>query len=351
MSERSDSQNLSANRLYEVLKKSKYDPTKEPPADTTILSIDGRQVGTLGNFIAFTGRPKVGKTTFLSAALASAMVPFDVWGLKITLPDDRPFIQYYDTEQSAYQFHRLMNRAKKMMGMDNLPRAISGFLLREFPAAELMKLIEHGIKLNPKCSCVFIDGLLDLCENFNDEGESKKVINWLKKITKVYNILVIGVIHQSKKEQYTLGHLGSAIDRYAESTLLIEKDQTKKYITLSAQLLRNTIDEFPPITIMFNGTDFVKADTPLKTATRALDKGPWDYQDGEHKVMLSELIPEVGCSYDDLILGIYELKALSSKAKGRTFVKYWREQGYVFVDKDKIYHRSIDSKLFIASKN
>lgn len=336
-----------AKLLYEELQKARYDPNAPPPPDTTLLTIGGRSIGSLGNFIALIGRPKVGKGVYLVATLASAFLPGDIWGIKIQLPPDRPFVQYYDTEQGLFHYHRQMTTVKNYIGMDNLPRTLSGFLLREVPAEDTMSMIEVGIWTNPKVSVVFIDGLLDLCVNYNDERESRKVIEWLLRITKQYNVLVIGVIHQSKKEQYSIGHLGSAVDRYAESTLLIEKDTSKKFITLSAQLLRNTIDEFPPITIHHNGERFEQSDTPMKAKQLQGPKQPAELEVSEHKYMISEVIRDGGIGYDDVVQALCEVKAFS-KVLSKKFISYWVSKAFIFRDDSKMYHRSKEAKLFIA---
>jgi hypothetical protein len=282
--------------------------------------------------------------------VASAFTPGEVWDCKVTLPEGRNHILYNDTEQSHYAFHRVMNRTKAHIGLDNLPRRITGLMLRKFGPEVLMELIEYAIIKDPEIGMVIIDGFLDLCRNYNNENDAFTVITWLKHITAKFNILVVGVIHQSKKEAYSLGHLGSAIDRYAESVLLIEKDQSKKFLTMSAQLLRNTIDEFPPVTVQFNGVDFEKSTINIKAIKQQPEsKGPFDYTATEHSYMLNEILPSSGASYDDLIQGIYELKAVS-KIKARAFVKYWREKGMVFQDKDKIYFRREDSRLFIVKE-
>lgn len=342
-----DAQGLSQTRLHELLKKSKYDPTKEPPPETGILWIGEQLVGCLENFVTFVGRPGEGKTTLLRAALSSAYAPYDIWGIKMNLPPDRQHIQYYDTEQGLYHFHRLMCGAKKMMGRDNLPQQISGFLLREHDPDTMMGIIEYGIKMNPKCSVVFIDGLLDICANYNGETESKRVVEWLKRITKQYNIMGMSVLHQSKKGEFSIGHLGSAVDRAAQSIFLVQKDETKRYITLSAQKLRDNFIEFNPITITFDGTEFVQADVDMKAKKARINKPPAEFSATEHKYMISEVVPDGGVSYDAMLEGLWELNG-TSKQKARGFIAYWRAQTLIFKDNANLYHRSKEAKLFIV---
>lgn len=326
--------------IDEALRLARFDPHSEPPPDTPVLTIQGRCIGTLGNYAAVTGRPKVGKTLFLSAMLASAYTPYDIWDCKINLPPDRQDIAYFDTEQSKYAFYRLMKRTKAHMGMENMPNMVQSYLLRKFDPAIIMGMIERALQLNPEISVAFIDGMLDLCRNFNDEREAFEVIQFLKRVSEERNVLLIGVIHQSKRESYSLGHLGSAVDRYAESTLTIEKDDSKKFITLSAGLLRNTIDEFSPITIMWNGNDFERTDIDVTSKKlKSIDKPPEAYTETEHRYFLNNILPSDGFMYDELVQQVVEGKGVT-KIKAKCFIGHFIKHNLIYKGKDKLYRQT-----------
>ena len=105
------------------------------------------------------------------------------------------------------------------------------------------------LKNNPECSILCVDGFLDLCFNYNDEVETRKLTNWFKKITKEFNIMLLGVLHLGKSGgQETLGHLGSNTDRWANSTLIVEKDKQNNQYVLKPKFLRSAGD-FEPIAI------------------------------------------------------------------------------------------------------
>jgi hypothetical protein len=198
---------------------------------------------------------------------------------------------------------------------------------------------------------VFIDGLLDLCRNFNDERETFGVIEFLKTVSEEKNVLIIGVIHQSKRETYSLGHLGSAVDRYAESTVSIEKDDSRKFITLSAGLLRNTIDDFSPITIMWNGNDFERTDIDVTSKKmKSNDKPPEAYTEVEHRYFLNNILPSDGVVYDDLVGEIVEGKGVT-KVKAKAFISHFIKHGLVYKGKDKLYRQTNQKVLFAAVKN
>jgi hypothetical protein len=98
-----------------------------------------------------------------------------------------------------------------------------------------------------------VDGLLDLCLDYNDPKETRLVTNWLKRITKQYDILLMGVLHLGKGQGETLGHLGSNTDRWSQSTMIVEKNKDAGQFVLKSKYLRSDGD-FEPVAIMnFDG--------------------------------------------------------------------------------------------------
>jgi hypothetical protein len=329
------------------LAKLKYDPHCIPPKDHAVFSVQDRTVGSLGNFIAFTGPPKEGKSLFLAGALASSGIPGDIWGMKLALPEGRGLIQQYDTEQSLYQFHSRMNLAKDMMGRDFLPKNISSFLMRGLGADEMLQMIEYGIAYNREVSVVFIDGLLDLCNNYNSEVESIKVSSWLKRVTRQYDILIIAVIHVTKRDKFSLGHLGASVDRFGQSILRVEKDESKKFITMSPVYLKDSIDEFKPVTIMHDGERFVKADMAFTALEKKKDVPPEGVPITEHKYMVSISVSNEGSTHKEVIERLAEMKGFT-KVRCKAFFRYWFEHNLIERQADGLYVKSKEAKLFIS---
>jgi len=55
------------------------------------------------------------------------------------------------------------------------------------------------------------------------------------------NILIITILHLGKKDNSSIGHIGSASDRYAQSTLLVEKTKEGTFIC-APKFLRSAKD-------------------------------------------------------------------------------------------------------------
>jgi hypothetical protein len=107
---------------------------------------------------------------------------------------------------------------------------------------------------------------LDLIADFNSVEQSFYLVQWLKRITKIHNLLIISVLHLGKKDQNSLGHIGSYLDRKAQSVLKIEKNSQTRTIDLTSQFLRST-DEINPISIQFIGDSWQQVNTEKSEST------------------------------------------------------------------------------------
>lgn len=241
----------------QILALRKYDPGKTIPPEQVIFTIQDKVIGTVENYCVFSGQAKVGKSTFLTSCIASAFVPnfSDVFGMKLKPIPGRGKVCFFDTESSSYDFYRVIDRIKKFAYRETLPENLDAYNTREDNPAAIRKMIVAYLEANPDCSILIVDGFLDLVMNYNDEVETRLLTNWFKKITKQYQILLIGVLHLSKGAGQTIGHLGSNTDRWAQSTLLIEKDETTRQLICKPKFLRSA-DTFDPIALQSHNGQF-----------------------------------------------------------------------------------------------
>jgi len=236
-----------------------FDPLLIPEQENIILKIGGKTAGTLENYCIYAGAAKAGKSTFISGLIASAFVPWDQFGQKLLLPEKRPKLALFDTESSTWDLYRTVKRIKDYADVKMLPGYFTVYSMREDQPKDILSMIETYLKLTPECAVIVIDGLLDLCLNYNDEIETRLLTNTLKRLTKVYNCFIISVLHLSKNSGETLGHLGSNTDRWAQSTFIIKKVQETQQITLEAKFMRSDANP-DPIAIEWNGTNFSQTD-------------------------------------------------------------------------------------------
>lgn len=243
-----------------------------PPPDVQIISIREKMIATTCNYIVYSGLPKTGKSTFISGLIASAFLPNEVFGQKIHLPENRKKIALVDTEMSPYDLHRARERISKLADrpIDRIAERLDIFSMREDPPPVIREFIENYLKETPAACVVIIDGFLDLCMNYNDEVETRAVTNWLKRLTKVYDCCIVGVLHLSKNAGETVGHLGSNTDRWAQSTMTIKRVKETRQLVLEPKFLRSS-DDFDPVAIYWDDdfkkwreADYVKPPEPVK---------------------------------------------------------------------------------------
>jgi hypothetical protein len=167
-----------------------------------------------------------------------------------------------------------MDRIKKVAAKNELPLNFDSFCLRKENPESIKLMIDSYIVNNPECSVLIIDGLLDICLNYNDEVECRKVVTWIKTICTINNIVLIGILHTGKNEGKTLGHLGSNTDRWAQSTLSVKKDEEGTFI-LEPKFLRSS-GGFTPIYIQYDNetNNFIQ----VNSFTQANDQ-PKEFKD------------------------------------------------------------------------
>lgn len=209
-----------------LLQQRRYNPDLPPPQEQVVFIIESKNIGTLQNFVTITGMQKSGKTTFMSAMIAAALTNTDQLGMRLRLPANKRRVSFWDTEQGDYDFHATMMKVNAFCGIDKLPPHFDSFNLREDDPKDILLMLQKYLELHSDCGLIFVDGILDLIESFNDESESKRLVNLLKQITKKNNLLALLTLHKGKTTSTTLGHLGSMADRAAQSVLMVEKTKS-----------------------------------------------------------------------------------------------------------------------------
>lgn len=238
-----------AKSYSEILTRVKFDPNAPVKEDKIYLSAGNSVLATAGNFICFAGLPKTGKSTFISAIISS-------WAGNREIFTFRAFnhgrkLAIFDTEQTQFDFNRTIKRIKKTAQTPDIFNTIDAYLVREYGANEILSLINTYLKENfDSVGMLIIDGILDCLNSFNDEAESKKLIRILKRWASIYECAIITILHTSKQSGNTLGHYGSMSDRYAQSTITIEKTKNGTFIC-QPKMLRSA-GEFDPIEIMYS---------------------------------------------------------------------------------------------------
>lgn len=334
---------MSQNKIdyLQLLNSLEFNQAEPEPAEQIVFRIQFKTIGSLGDFVALSGRQKAGKSLYVSAAMSAAMYRKEIMSLSIKLPEAKKKVAHFDTEQSKVSHYKMMARVKKFSDADQLPDHFKSYRLRSIEPRNILLLIETYLKHNPECGIVFLDGLLDTLDSMNDEKHSSFIKHWLKRITEGHNILLIGVIHRGFSSDKSIGQIGSAVDRIAQSVLKVEKNKETKQIVLYSEYLRDD-DDIEPIAAYYNKqismweqTEFIQDEKPqIKGRTAMLKRRPSDYELSEHTANVYRIFTtEAVFSHSELMQRIVEVYAV-----GRT----WAKECVPILEREDLIYRTAD---------
>lgn len=186
-------------------------------------------IGTYGNFSFIQGPPKHKKTflvTLLSAAYlgdCSSEYVDELRGHR-----DGKCLYHFDTEQGTYHAQKVFSRALQISGKDKACYMTYG--LRSLSVEERLNVIEYCLSGDDNIGLVVIDGVADLVNDVNNIEESNKVVQKLMTWSEKYNIHILTVVHVNHNSTKPTGHLGSAMEKKAETQIALEKSELNENI-------------------------------------------------------------------------------------------------------------------------
>ena len=229
---------FSDEELESYLSKGEIKATDKVTIPPKILFVGDCTIATFGNFSASTGKAKSKKTFNISAMVAAAVTNTTVLNYRACLPEGKRKILYFDTEQSKYHCHNVLERIYKLSGLSvkkDDPRLLF-WGLREYTPKLRIALIDYALRKHQEVGLVIIDGLRDLMYDINNGKEATDVMTVLMAWTSVYDLHIHTVLHLNKNDNNPRGHIGTELENKAETVLIISKN-----------LQNNSISEVRPM--------------------------------------------------------------------------------------------------------
>ena len=224
----------------------------KPPRFT--LSWKGVPFAPLGGIHNITGQSGNGKTMTIAQFIATILCG-EFGNLRYELVDDvRPKrVLYIDTEMEKDNTIALKNRVLTMAGRD-INGEYDDFVIEMYRDLEETKAVDskgnpildkHGrpTYINPAIlrwrktlkaiwqyqpTVVFIDGVIDVVADFNDNIECQELIFKCMKLASHYDISLWCVLHQNPGGEKLVGHLGSFLERKVTDVIQTRKVKDEK---------------------------------------------------------------------------------------------------------------------------
>lgn len=227
-------ENFTGKRLHNEIF---YDDLYECPS--WIIRKRNTKVLTACSFIQITGKAKTCKTNILMSIMGGCFSEdIDTLGLDINLcPADKHVI-YVNTEMSAYDTWKHLKLLVDRIGYK--PDNLHFLNYMDTRGKELRDKVETALQSYPPYLLI-IDGVVDACEDFNNQVFSKMTVDWLSKLCNIFACGCIVALHQNpeaiSKESKSRGHLGTFIEQRAISTFSTSKQ--RDYLLLRCSRMRH----------------------------------------------------------------------------------------------------------------
>lgn len=187
----------------------------------------GKEVGVsaMGMFGLLVGLQKSGKTTLLIAFVVAALTDGEFLNFRFDLKGKS--ILWLDCEQPKYWFQLVCRRVYRLAGLrSNSPR-LRAVSLRRYSKAQRAAITEVLILREKNLGLGIIDGLVDICQDFNEVKHSERTIDKVLEWSDRSGALVMGVIHLTKGTRQIKGHLGTIAQNKCDFALECSKGEGK----------------------------------------------------------------------------------------------------------------------------
>ena len=211
-----------------------FDFDTRPEKPIPIIRLCGMPIATPGNVSNIQALPKTGKTGVVESLIAAAINGNrqgpDTLSFSAENPNGFALI-HFDTEQSRYDHDALPRRACHRVGVERTPTWFYSYSLADLSIRERREALRHVMteahRNHGGIFAVLIDGIGDLCANPNDSEEAFDLVHEIHALAITYDCAILTVLHENPGSETgkTRGHLGSELERKAETNLRLAKDK------------------------------------------------------------------------------------------------------------------------------
>ena len=271
------------------------DLTKPAPVSRPIIEQNGIMIASLGNISAVVGAAKSKKTFLCTALVGGLLAERGEFGITPRLAK----VLWVDTEQSVLHVRKVTERIHRLAGWDD--KRNNGLLhtltLREVEPKARAEILYMAIELY-RPSLVIVDGISDLMYNTNDIAESDSIVGKLMALSTDFNCHILCVLHTNPDSDKARGHIGSTLQRKAETVLFVHKVGESSVV--EPQFCRN--EEFEPFAFIIDEEGLpLLSDLPKEGGSErneAVRIMKDFYPNGiERTVLLDRLQNELGLTY------------------------------------------------------
>ena len=315
---------FSDEELESYLSKGEIKATDKITVPPKILFVGDCTIATFGNFSASTGKAKSKKTFNISAMVAAAVTNSTVLNYRACLPEGKRNILYFDTEQSKFHCHSVLERIYKLSGLslqEDDPRLMF-WGLREYTPKLRIAVIDYALRKYDEVGLVIIDGLRDLMYDINNGKEATDVMTVLMAWTSVYELHIHTVLHLNKNDNNPRGHIGTELENKAETVLIISKNTMNNSVS-EVKPMHMRDKEFTTFAFHIDDNKLPVLDSSISvTVVKSREKSLVSLDNEVHQEILGKVFEEnTPTKYNELVDVIAQAYETAGYKRGMNGIK------------------------------
>lgn len=291
-----------------------------------LFEYNGAGLMARSNFHLARGREKTGKSAFgvllITAALGGAFLGVRACGENMR-------VAWIDTEQDLGTLTMKARKAVEMAQDGEKGARLRVYSLKSLNPAERLKMALEVIR-GGWADFVFLDGLADLCADFNDQEECARVVGELVNVAEETRCALLAVIHTSKTDKSEArGHVGAIAQQKAGEVYEVRREPGSPVADVMQVLSR--FASVPDIAFEF-GDEFALLPA-YGGQTRQQEKERKKLE--EMQATFGELLAGgKGMSYSELADAYGQLMRCS-KSSAQKAISEARREGVLLVDRER----------------
>lgn len=282
-----------------------------------------------GDIVAIKGKAKAGKSHFL-AFLTAALLKGEYGGFSAISEGLK--VVWMDTEQGRKNCRGIYRKTLQMVNSE-----ISNFQmfsLRGVTPEDRFRSMTILCETH-KPDVLIVDGIRDMMLDPNEQKEAFPVIGEMMRLSQEFNLCIVTVLHQNKKDDNMIGHAGSELVKKACEVYQVSKeaDGMDSYCRITQTETRN--DEMPAFCIRL---DENKCPYPVDIVPP-----PTQGEVKRAKIVgnLNQFLePGTGLAYSDLVRQ-YTSTADCSRSTAMRHINIAVSDGILLKEPNGIYNRRI----------
>lgn len=230
--------------------------SNKPPEVPDLITLNDQGIARSGSMSLIMAGTKQGKSSVCGAIYAKAINPeldeIDSLGFKVFLPESKPRVVYFDTEQSDDETWTSWEKAIMRAGFkhgEELPEHVVEnhiCLTGIFSHVDKQAMVLHTLENSVDVGLVIIDGLGDLVSDVNAQAECSALMDRIRAVASSQRIGLVATIHTNPSPDGAAtkprGHLGSDLLRRVRSYIRVSKDKEKQIHTITIEGSRTGMD-------------------------------------------------------------------------------------------------------------